>query len=160
MRGVTLEEKDDAVVGLAVVETGGTLLCICEKGYGKRTEFEEYPQRNRGGKGVITIEISERNGPVVAAHAVSEGDALMLVTEQGQMIRFPVEQARLTGRSAQGVRLVNLDEGDKVMSAAPIDKEVVEMEKAAEAAADAAAAAVIPPDAPATPPAEETPPQG
>ena len=160
VRGVTLEEKDDAVVGLAVVEAGGTLLCICEKGYGKRTEFEEYPQRNRGGKGVITIEISERNGPVVAAHAVSEGDALMLVTEQGQMIRFPVEQARLTGRSAQGVRLVNLDEGDKVMSAAPIDKEVVEMEKAAEAAADAAAAAATPPDAPVPPPAEETPPQG
>jgi DNA gyrase subunit A len=154
VRGVTLEPENDGVVGLAVVEPGGELLCISERGYGKRTPFDEYPLRNRGGKGVITIDTGERNGPVVAAHAVTEGDALMLITEQGQIIRFPVEQARLTGRAAQGVRLVNLDEGDRVMSAAPVDHEVVAMERAEAALAEGAPA----PDAPEAPPPSEPPP--
>ena len=120
--GIDLE-KDDIVVGVEVVEADATILCISEKGYGKRTSFEEYRVQTRGGKGVITMKASDRNGPLVAAHAVKEHDALMIITEKGVMIRMPIDDIRVIGRNTQGVRLINLEEGDKVVSATTVEPE-------------------------------------
>ena len=127
--------KDDRVENLEVVEPNATLMCISENGYGKRTAFDEYPDQHRGGKGVITMKTSERNGLVVGAHAVRESDALMLITEQGQMIRIPVSDVRIISRNTQGVRLINLSEGDKLISATTVepDEETPEPEPGAEA---------------------------
>jgi DNA gyrase subunit A len=111
----------DRVENLEVVETNATLLVITENGYGKRTDFEEYRTQTRGGKGVITIKTNERNGEVVGAHSVRDHDAIMLITSQGQMIRMPVSDIRTIGRNTQGVRLINLDKGDKLVSATTVE---------------------------------------
>jgi DNA gyrase subunit A len=127
VRGVTLGPKNDAVVGVAVVAPAGYLMVMCEKGYGKRTELEEFPEKNRGGKGVIAIITSGRNGPVVSAHTVFDGDAMMLITQEGQMIRMGVAETRALGRNTQGVRLVSLRNDDKLISTARIAEEEAEI---------------------------------
>jgi DNA gyrase subunit A len=119
--GIRLAKKDDAVVGVEVVDPAATLLCVAENGYGKRTSFEEYRPQGRGGQGIITMKTTERNGMVVGAHAVREHDAFMIITEMGQMIRMPVDDIRVISRNTQGVRLINLGEGDKVVSATPVE---------------------------------------
>ncbi len=127
VRGVTLGPKNDAVVGVAVVAPAGYLMVMCEKGYGKRTELGEFPEKNRGGKGVIAIITSGRNGPVVSAHTVFDGDAMMLITQEGQMIRMGVAETRALGRNTQGVRLVSLRDNDKLISTARIAEEEAEI---------------------------------
>ncbi|HEY8240916.1 MAG TPA: DNA gyrase C-terminal beta-propeller domain-containing protein, partial [Kiritimatiellia bacterium] len=119
--GIELGKENDAVVSIEVVDASSTLMCIAENGYGKKTSFEEYRAQSRGGKGIITMKTSERNGLVVGAHAVRENDALMIITEKGQMIRMSVAGFRVIGRNTQGVRLINLDEGDKVVSATTVE---------------------------------------
>ena len=99
------------------------ILTICVKGYGKRTPFEEYRLTRRGGKGVINIDTSERNGPVLVSLAVSAGEQLMLMTTKGQAIRISADDIRSTGRNAQGVRIVNLEPGDALSGAALIPRE-------------------------------------
>jgi DNA gyrase subunit A len=121
VRGITLGKENDAVESIEVVEQGGTLLCVSENGYGKRTTFDEYPTQGRGGKGVITMKTSDRNGQVVGAHTVHENEALMMITANGQTIRIPVDGLRTISRNTQGVRLINLDEGDKLVSATPVE---------------------------------------
>jgi DNA gyrase subunit A len=121
--GIELGKENDAVVSIEVVDEAATLLCIAENGYGKRTSFEEYRPQHRGGKGIIAMKTSERNGLVVAAQSVKEHDAIMIITEKGQMIRMPVDDVRVIGRSTQGVRLINLEEGDKVVSATSVERE-------------------------------------
>ncbi len=122
VRGIRLAEQD-TVESMEIVNTQATLLSCTENGYGKRTRFDEYPLRNRGGKGVIAIRTSERNGCVVGAHAVMETDTLMLITAKGKMIRLPVSEIRVIGRATQGVRLIDLDEGDKVVCATTVQPE-------------------------------------
>ncbi len=129
VRGIKLA-ADDRVESLEVVEANATLLVITENGYGKRTDFEEYRAQTRGGKGVITIKTTERNGKVVGAHTVHDNDAIMLITSQGQMIRMPVSDIRTIGRNTQGVRLINLEEGDKLVSATTVEPENDEAEEA------------------------------
>jgi len=138
--GIKLD-RDDRVENIEVVEPNATLMCISENGYGKRTAFDEYPDQHRGGKGVITMKTTERNGLVVGAHAVRENDALMLITAQGQMIRIPVSDVRVISRNTQGVRLINLSEGDKLVSATTVEPE--EPEENSESVAES------PPTAPA-----------
>ena len=121
--GIKLGRKNDGVENIEVVEPTATLMCISENGYGKRTAFDEYPVQNRGGKGVITMKTTERNGLVVGAHAVKDHDALMLVTEGGQTIRIPVSDVRVISRNTQGVRLINLEADDKLISATPVEPE-------------------------------------
>ena len=122
VKGITLE-KDDRVESVVVVDPNATLLVATENGYGKRTAFDEYRQQSRGGKGVITIKTSERNGNVVGAHAVRAADAIMLITGGGQMIRSPVSDVRVISRNTQGVRLINLEQGDKLVSATTVEPE-------------------------------------
>lgn len=131
VRGITLEEKD-YVVSMTVVtaamsasaDKGGTLLTACQNGYGKRTEVEEYRQQSRGGKGIIAIQTSERNGPVVAACAVTNESDVMIITSSGKVIRIEAQNVSVIGRNTQGVRLIDLDEGETVLAAAPIAETV------------------------------------
>ncbi|HEY4394765.1 MAG TPA: DNA gyrase subunit A [Polyangia bacterium] len=121
VRGIRLRDGDgdkDQVVGMAVVprEEPATLLTVCERGYGKRTPTSDYPTKNRGGKGVITIKTTERNGKVVSLRLVSDDDDLMLITDGGKLIRMPVDGIPTIGRNTQGVRLIRLEAEEKVVA--------------------------------------------
>ena len=111
------------VVSLVRQEEGAEVLTICVKGFGKRTAFEEYRLTRRGGKGVINIDTGERNGAVLASLAVRPGDELMLISRLGQVVRTSVDQIRSTGRAAQGVTILGLDEKDSLSSVAICPKE-------------------------------------
>ncbi|OGS07639.1 MAG: DNA gyrase subunit A [Elusimicrobia bacterium RIFOXYA12_FULL_51_18] len=128
VRGIRLD-KDDQVISMEVAEPKSkkTLLTVCENGYGKRTDLDEYRNQHRGGSGVITIKATDRNGAVVAIHLVENKDHLMVMTEKGKIIRMPCKDIRAISRNTQGVRLVRLEEGDKIGSVEPIvdDEEVV-----------------------------------
>ena len=124
VRGVRLE-GDDHVVSVDIVDKEASMMAITENGYGKRTSFDEYRTQSRGGKGIISIQTSERNGIVVSAHAVTDENRLMLITDGGQMICIGASDLRVIGRNTQGVRLFNLKEGDKLVSAAVLDPEDV-----------------------------------
>src|SRR6185295_2134116 len=117
VRGITLRD-DDYVVVMEVVKPGGTLLTVTERGYGKRTELDEYRVQSRGGVGVINISTSERNGPVVGIAYVEEGDELLVITQQGMIIRMRTNDVRAIGRATQGVRLIDIEGDDKVVSIA------------------------------------------
>ena len=118
VRGIKLRDDHDQVVGMAVIprDLPATLLTVCEKGYGKRTPTSDYPTKNRGGKGVITIKTTERNGKVVGLRIVTDEDDLMVITDGGKLIRMPVAGIPTIGRNTQGVRLIRLDEGEKVVA--------------------------------------------
>src|SRR5499427_3792258 len=118
--GVTLKKDNDEVVEMDVVEENGHLLSVTEKGYGKRSEVSEYRYQGRGGSGVINIKVTEKNGPVVGIKSVTDVDQLLLITQSGMLIRLKVKDVRETGRAAQGVRLITLDEGDKVVAVAKL----------------------------------------
>jgi len=122
VRGITLADKD-LVESLVSVNKEATLLICTANGYGKRSDYEEYRLQSRGGKGVIAIRTSDRNGPVVGARSVLEKDALMLVTAKGKMIRMAVSDVRVIGRATQGVRLIQLDEGDTLVSAITVESD-------------------------------------
>lgn len=125
VRGIRLA-SGDSVVGMEQAPREGAqpdVLSVCENGYGKRTEFSEYRTQNRGGSGVITIKTTARNGQVVGIKLVDESKDLMVITEKGMAIRIRCEQIRSVGRNAQGVRLVKLDEADKIARVAPVVKE-------------------------------------
>ena len=117
VRGIKLRDGDE-VVGMGVVPREGvaTLLTVCEKGYGKRTPTADYPTKNRGGKGVITIKTSDRNGKVVALRIVTDDDDLMIITDGGKLIRMPVAGIPTIGRNTQGVRLIRLEEQERVVA--------------------------------------------
>ncbi|MEW6252119.1 MAG: DNA gyrase subunit A, partial [Planctomycetota bacterium] len=135
VRGISLE-RDDAVIDMIVIQPGQSVLTVCENGYGKRTAVDEYRLTRRGGKGVINIKTSERNGPVVALRAVTDQDELMLITAQGQLMRMGLSELREIGRNTQGVRLIRLGEDDKVVAVARVVGE--QEERAVEEAAGGA----------------------
>jgi DNA gyrase subunit A len=116
VKGVELEEGDQ-VVGLAVSDDERTqVLSVCERGFGKRTPLDDFRVQNRGGKGIILIDASDRNGPVVGIALVKEDDDLILMTDQGQTLRTRVEGVRETGRNAQGVRLMNVADDERIVA--------------------------------------------
>jgi len=116
----------DRVVALAVVDPSATLLVAGENGIGKRTAFDEYRIQSRGGKGIITMKTGDKTGGVVGALTVKDHDEIMLITTGGQMVRTGVKDIREAGRNTMGVKLVNLDEGDKLQAIAPVITEAVE----------------------------------
>ncbi len=125
VKGITLDEQDE-VVGMVVAngeEDPASLLTVCSNGYGKRTMLTEYRSQNRGGKGLIDIKTSDRNGSVVAVTKVTDADEVMLTTARGILIRTRVADTRPIGRNTQGVRLIRLDEGDTVGSLAKLPEE-------------------------------------
>jgi DNA gyrase subunit A len=117
VRGMNLA-PEDRVVGMEVMQHGQTLFAVTENGYGKRTSIDEYPIHKRGGKGVITIKTNERNGQVVGIILVNDKDDLMLVTDRGKLIRMPVSGISVISRNTQGVRLIVIEAGERVVSAA------------------------------------------
>jgi DNA gyrase subunit A len=117
VRGITLREGDE-VVAVDVVREGGTMLTVTQSGYGKRTELDEYRVQSRGGVGIINIQTSERNGKVVGIAYVHDDDELMLISQQGKILRMVAKDVRSIGRATQGVRLLGVEEGDQVVSVA------------------------------------------
>jgi len=117
VRGIDLEEGDVAV-GMEILKDQGTLLSVTEHGYGKRTAVAEYRTQSRGGKGVITLKVTEKTGRVVGVSQVAETDEVMLVTDGGKIIRLAMGELRVIGRNTQGVRLIGLAENERVVSMA------------------------------------------
>jgi DNA gyrase subunit A len=121
VRAISLAEGDE-VVGAEVVAPGSFILTVTERGYGKRTAESAYRAQRRGGKGLIDIKTTERNGPVVGVRQVTGEDEVMVITSGGIMIRSPVADIRPIGRNTQGVRLIDLDEGDRVVAIARLEE--------------------------------------
>ena len=129
VRGVTLGHDKDEVVGMIAVDSSdATILVVSEKGYGKRTDIEDYRVTNRGGKGVKTINITEKTGDLVAIKNVTDADDLMIINKSGIVIRIAVSELRVMGRATQGVRLISLKANDEIASVARIDHEEEEEE--------------------------------
>lgn len=119
VRGIKLREGDECI-GMVVTRPGSTILTVSEKGLGKRTEIDEYRKQKRGGYGVINLRVTDRTGEVVAIRAVLEDEQLMMITRKGVVNRQRVEEIRIIGRATQGVKLMNLDEGDVVVDVARV----------------------------------------
>jgi DNA gyrase subunit A len=142
VKGIDLAPGDE-VVGLVVSQADRPqLLAVCAQGYGKRTHIDEFRTQNRGGKGIILIDASDRNGPVVGVKLVNDGDEVMIITDRGQTLRTRVDEIRETGRNAQGVKLMTLDEAERIVA----------VERLAEA--------VEPDDGGTIPPSDSLPPNG
>ncbi|HAZ61118.1 MAG TPA: DNA gyrase subunit A, partial [Gammaproteobacteria bacterium] len=119
VRGMRLDD-DVHLVSLVVPEAGETILTATENGYGKRTEVEEFPLHRRGGQGVKAIQTSARNGGLIAAVAVRESDHLMLISDQGTLVRTEVAGINLLSRNTQGVTLIRIGEGEHLISVARV----------------------------------------
>ena len=127
VRGISLRE-DDEVVAMEVVRQGGTLLTVAQNGYGKRTELEEYRLQSRGGVGIINIQTSGRNGKVVGIAYVYDDDEVLLISQQGMILRMRAGDVRSIGRATQGVRLIEMEEGDAVVAIAKLAEKEEEEE--------------------------------
>ncbi len=127
VRGISLA-PGDRIIGMEVASHGETLFTATENGYGKRTAIDEYPVQRRGGKGVITIKTSERNGKVVATLLVEESDDLMLMTDTGKLIRMPISGISVISRNTQGVKLINMEPNERVVGAARLAESVADDE--------------------------------
>ena len=121
--------KKDFVIGAALVQEDSTLLVAGSQGVGKRTEFDEYRLQGRGGKGIITMKVTDKTGEVVSALSVRQPDEIMLITSGGQSVRTRVSEIRMTGRNAQGVRLIGLAEGEKLQATAMVVSEAPETDE-------------------------------
>ncbi|QTE38679.1 DNA gyrase subunit A [Mucilaginibacter sp. P25] len=137
VRGITLDDENDEVVGMiAIDDSETTVLVVSEKGYGKRTDIEDYRVTNRGGKGVKTLNITEKTGNLVAIKGVTDKEDLMIINKSGIIIRIAVSELRVMGRATQGVRLITLKNNDEIASVAKIehdeDEEVKEGDENAE----------------------------
>jgi DNA gyrase subunit A len=121
VKGVTLRDEKDAVVSCEVVHEDETVLVVCENGFGKRSKVSDFRQTNRGGVGVRSIIVSERNGDVVAALAVKDTEGVLMMSSSGQTIRVSMKDVRVMGRSTQGVKLVNLSGGDLLVAVQKIE---------------------------------------
>jgi DNA gyrase subunit A len=122
VKGINLA-KDDAVIGMVVIRRDATLLVVSDKGFGKRSEVADYRVQKRGGKGIITFKSTDKTGVCVALKEVQPDDELMMITKSGVIIRVPVDGIRVIGRNTQGVRVMNLDDGDSLVAVARVVKE-------------------------------------
>lgn len=142
VKGVTLRNETDAVVGVEVVNGDESLLVVCENGFGKRSRAQDFRQTNRGGVGVRSIITSERNGNVVGALSVTDDDGIVMMSALGQTIRISMRDLRVMGRNTQGVRLVNLrDEGDRLVAVQKLEGLAGESDPEATTADEQAASA-------------------
>ena len=128
-------KQDDAVVSMEILSLGADILTASEKGYGKRTPMDEYRLQSRGGKGIITMKTTEKTGRVNGVQMVTQDDQLMLVTNIGKIIRLRVKDIRIIGRNTQGVRLIDLEESERVVSLARLAEKEEEDESAPESPA-------------------------
>src|SRR5687767_5437745 len=148
VRGISLREGDE-VVAMEVLRPGGTMLTVTERGYGKRTELDEYRIQTRGGVGIINIQTSDRNGKVVGIAQVHDDDELMLITQQGKILRMASTSIRTIGRATQGVRLIDIEGEDRAVSIARLaEKDEDETDGTSSEPSDDNGGAVPPSDAP------------
>ncbi len=119
VRAISLAKKDE-VIAMVLAQKDATILTVTELGFAKRTPFEEYRLTSRGGKGIINIKVTNKNGEAVALKTVSDNDELMVITQNGMFLRCAIKDIRTTGRSAQGVRLIKLQDKDRVSCVAPV----------------------------------------
>jgi DNA gyrase subunit A len=155
--GARFKREGDEIMDMLIVPQGDNGCCqvltACVNGYGKRTPLSDYPVKGRGTRGVINIDANERNGDVVGMKLVVETDHVMLITEKGILIRTRANEIRETGRNASGVRLIKLDEGDRLVALAKVEPEDEE-----EAKSEAPATDETPPATDEAPPTDENPP--
>ncbi|UUZ87232.1 hypothetical protein LJK88_00005 [Paenibacillus sp. P26] len=137
VKGIHLEE-DDAVIDMDVVHEDNSVLIVTSKGYGKRTPVEEYRLQSRGGKGIKTLNVTAKNGPVVGLKVVREDEDLMVITALGTVIRTSMSGISMMGRNTQGVRIINIREEDEVSTVARVEKsdETAEEDDSAEGTAE------------------------
>ena len=122
VRGISLKDENDEVVGMICVDNGGfDILVVSEKGYGKRSSLDDYRVTNRGGKGVKTLNITEKTGDLITIKNVTDEDDLMIINKSGITIRIPVGSLRVMGRATQGVKLINLKDGDEIAAVAKVE---------------------------------------
>jgi DNA gyrase subunit A len=135
VRGISLRD-DDEVVAMEVVAADGTMLTVAQNGYGKRTGLDEYRLQSRGGVGIINIQTSDRNGKVAGIAYVNDDDEVMLISQQGMILRMKAGGIRTIGRATQGVRLIEMEDGDAVVSVAkmPEREDGIDVEPSADAA--------------------------
>jgi DNA gyrase subunit A len=121
VRGITLEEEN-VVIGMVTITTdsGSSILTVTERGYGKRTPVEEYRVQSRAGKGVISVKVTDKNGPAISFHQVWDTDEIMLISAEGMILRTKIGDIREIGRNAQGVRLMDLPESDRIVGVAKL----------------------------------------
>ena len=130
VRAITVDDENDEVVGMICIDDPATnVLVVSEKGYGKRSELEEYRITNRGGKGVKTMNITDKTGQLVAIKDVVDGDDLMIINKSGILIRIAVDTLRVMGRATQGVRLINLRDNDEIAAVTKVKAEDIEEEE-------------------------------
>ena len=127
VRGISLKDTDEVIGMICVENESEDVMVVSENGYGKRSRIEDYRVTNRGGKGVKTINITEKTGALVAIKSVTNSDDLMIITESGMTIRMAIESVRLMGRAAQGVRLIHLKDNDKIASVTRVSQSEVEV---------------------------------
>lgn len=138
VRGMRLPEGEE-IISMVIPDQSGYLLTVCDNGYGKRTRTGEFPTKGRGGKGMIAIQASERNGPLVGATQLFDGDEVMLISNQGTMVRTRGDEISVVGRNTQGVRIIRLKEGENLVGLARIEEQPEPPQGAdSEALADAA----------------------
>jgi len=125
VKGIKLR-SGDKVVDMVIPRKGSTLLTVCEKGYGKRTNLDDYRPQKRGGLGLINIKTTARNGKVVALKAVNDDDELMMITAKGMIVRTGLDDVRAIGRNTAGVRMIKLKAGDKLVA---VERLVIEDDK-------------------------------
>ena len=145
VRGMRLPEEHK-VISMVVPEEDGFLLTVCQNGYGKRTKVTEFPTKGRGGKGMIAIQASERNGPLVGSTQLFAGDEIMLISDQGTMVRTRGDEVSVVGRNTQGVRIIRLKDSENLVRLARIaepDEEEAFVEEGDVVAADATVEAAL-----------------
>jgi DNA gyrase subunit A len=158
--GARFKREGDQVIDMIVIPGGMAGCCVltaCVNGYGKRTPLEDYPVKGRGTRGVINIDANERNGDVVSMKLVADNDEIMLMTEKGILIRTRVNEIRETGRNAAGVKLIRLDEGDRLVAMAKVEPDEESGEQSTPSPTDTPDAGAAPTATDGTPP---TPPTG
>jgi DNA gyrase subunit A len=125
VRGIRISNADDEVVGMICIpkEKKMDILVVSENGYGKRSDIDDYRVTNRGGKGVKTLNITEKTGVLIAIKEVTDSDDLMIINKSGIIIRMAVSDLRIMGRATQGVRLIKINEGDAIAAVTKVDVE-------------------------------------
>ncbi len=128
VRGVNLDNETDELIGMVCIQDPAkeTILVVSEKGFGKRTDLEDYRVTNRGGKGVKTLQVTEKTGQLVAIKSVVDGDDLMIITKNGITIRMQVDELRVMGRATQGVKVIRLKDDDEIGSVAKVEESVIQ----------------------------------
>ena len=131
VRGINIDDNE-SVVGMEIIDDGVELLSVTENGYGKRTQASEYRKQSRGGKGIIAMKLTEKTGNIVQMKPVSEQEDLMIISDKGQVIRIKISGISLLGRNTQGVRLINVKDGEKVVAVEKLLEDETEEESSEE----------------------------